>query len=130
MDYREEKIRQFDQALLTLEEMMAEKEKSVIVRDAAIQRFEYTVETYWKALKVYLFETQGVDASTPKAVVRAAGSADMLAPEDVALALRMIDDRNKTSHLYKRSLADELFAKLLTYTQHMRDACEKLKQEK
>lgn len=37
------------QALDTLDEVLAIAEPSQIVRDAAIQRFEYTLEAVWKA---------------------------------------------------------------------------------
>jgi len=44
-------IRTLNQALLSLEEILAE-EFSVIVRDATIQRFEYTFELGWKIFLV------------------------------------------------------------------------------
>jgi len=40
-------------ALVTLEEILAQP-FSVIARDASIQRFEYSFESLWKVLKVYL----------------------------------------------------------------------------
>jgi len=43
------KIKNFGNALKTLEDILKEK-KSGIVRDATIQRFEYTFEAMWKAL--------------------------------------------------------------------------------
>ena len=47
------KIDGFGLALKSLENILNEKE-NVIVRDATIQRFEYTCEAMWKALKLYL----------------------------------------------------------------------------
>jgi hypothetical protein len=41
-------------ALATLREVLAETNPSVIVRDAAIQRFEYTFEAFWKAGQEFL----------------------------------------------------------------------------
>ena len=40
------------QALMTLEELSVLKQPSAIERDAAIQRFEYTVEASWKQQSV------------------------------------------------------------------------------
>ena len=51
---------------------------SVIIRDATIQRFEYTFEAFWKFLKDYLKEKEGVEANTPKAVFRALFTAGYL----------------------------------------------------
>ncbi len=50
------KIDSFGRALTSLEEILKEKENT-IVRDATIQRFEYTFEAMWKALKFYLLDT-------------------------------------------------------------------------
>ncbi len=49
-------------ALLTLEEILTLDVSSDIIRDAAIQRFEYTFEAVWKAGKRFLLEIEGVDA--------------------------------------------------------------------
>ena len=126
MAYAKEKLEQFEHALRTLEELMPE-EPTRIIKDAAIQRFEYSVELFWKALKVFLLESGGVDAPTPKDAIRKAGSTDILTAEEVSLALEMIDDRNETSHMYSESFADKLFAKLPAYAHCLRAACEKLK---
>ena len=39
---------------------------SLIVRDATIQRFEYTFEALWKFLKEYLKEKEGIISNSPK----------------------------------------------------------------
>jgi len=56
-------------ALNTLKEIMREP-FSIIIRDAAIQRFEYTFEAFWKFIKEYLKEKEGVIANSPKACFR------------------------------------------------------------
>jgi hypothetical protein len=58
------------QALGTLAEALA-MEKTRIVRDASIQRFEYTFEAVWKAAQSFVKQHEGVEAASPKAVVRA-----------------------------------------------------------
>ena len=54
----------------TLQQILGEP-KTAIVRDAAIQRFEYSFEAVWKAAQRFLREREGVEAASPKAVVRA-----------------------------------------------------------
>ena len=39
-------------------------------RDSAIQRFEFTVEIFWKCLKAYLKEREGIDCRSPKSCIR------------------------------------------------------------
>ena len=41
-----------------------------IVRDSAIQRFEFCVELSWKLMKTWLNESEGVVAAGPKDAVR------------------------------------------------------------
>jgi hypothetical protein len=53
--------------LLTLDAILKEQ-KSVIVRDAAIQCFEYTFEAAWKCFKTYLYTVEGIDCGSRRAV--------------------------------------------------------------
>jgi hypothetical protein len=53
-------------ALKSLEDILKEK-KTVIVRDASIQRFEYTFEAVWKYVRKYLEIKEGLICNSPKA---------------------------------------------------------------
>jgi nucleotidyltransferase substrate binding protein (TIGR01987 family) len=88
---------------------------SVIVRDASIQRFEYTFEAAWKALKVYLDVQEGVVCNSPKQCFREALKAGLLAVGDTELCLAMTDDRNLTAHTYIEALAVSIHRKLPEY---------------
>jgi len=46
-------------AVATLDEIL-QMEVSVVVRDASIQRFEYSFESLWKLLKAYLEQYEGI----------------------------------------------------------------------
>jgi nucleotidyltransferase substrate binding protein (TIGR01987 family) len=83
-----------------------------IQRDAAIQRFEFTFELAWKALKDFYFD-KGVDLNSPKDVFRHAfASGDI---QDEKIWLQMLKDRNLTSHTYNESLACEVFFHFPSY---------------
>jgi nucleotidyltransferase substrate binding protein (TIGR01987 family) len=56
-------------AIGTLREILMQP-FSVIVRDAAIQRFEYTFEAYWKFIKEYLKIKEGIICNSPKSCFR------------------------------------------------------------
>jgi len=66
-----QRLATLEAALATLEEILRHK-PSVVVRDATIQRFEYTAEAAWKALKHYLLEVansyllSSLDAAPPR----------------------------------------------------------------
>ena len=85
---------------------------SAIERDAAMQRFEYTTEACWKAAQAVLLERFGVEAASPKAVIRASAHNGLLSELDARAGLMLIDDRNLTSHTYNEELAISLFGRL------------------
>lgn len=95
------------------EEVMQEK-KNAFIRDSAIQRFEFTSELAWKALKAYLEEKKGAkDLHFPKDTIRSAFQAGLI--EDDPKWLEMVDTRNMTSHLYKEAMAEKVYKLLPAY---------------
>ena len=120
------KIKSFGNALETLEEILNEKE-TVIIRDATIQRFEYTFEAMWKALKFYLLHSEGQNYNSPKQCLRAAGQIGILNSEETELALELVDDRNMTTHTYIEAVADKIFRKIPEYCKIMRKIYDKIK---
>ena len=95
-------------ALETLERILKES-FSVIIRDATIQRFEYTFEATWKFLKEYLKIKEGILAQTPKSVFREVGCLGFLSENEVVNCLEMTDQRNLTSHTYREDVAGMIF---------------------
>ena len=71
-----------------------------IILDLTAQRFEFTYEMAWKALK-RLLDYLGVDAKYPRAVFREAYLLRLI--EDEAIWLDMIEMRNLSSHVYDES---------------------------
>jgi hypothetical protein len=82
---------------------------SELVRDATIQRFEFTFEVVWKALKLYL-ERQGHECAGPRPTIKKAFTEKLINQADEAdLWFRMIEDRNLTSHAYDEKLAKSIY---------------------
>jgi nucleotidyltransferase substrate binding protein (TIGR01987 family) len=95
-------------AVARLQEAVAQPE-SAIVRDAAIQRFEFSFELVWKALKLYL-ERQGHECGGPRPTLKKAFADGLIAtPEEADLWLQMLEDRNLTSHAYDEALAARIY---------------------
>ena len=112
MDRLEQRLETAQRALTTLREALAIASPSQLERDGAIQRFEYTFEACWKAVQHYMDEREGVPCGSPKACFRALGVVGLLDAAAVVHALRMVDDRNQTVHVYIESVAAAIFAKL------------------
>lgn len=114
MDRLAQRIEIARQAVATLDEL-AHQPPSKIVRDAAIQRFEYSFEAAWKAAQAVLRERFGVDLASPKPVIRASFENGLLEEGEARTALAMADHRNLTAHTYNEALADEIFAAIPAY---------------
>jgi hypothetical protein len=82
-------------AIRTLEEVLKHP-KTDIVRDAAIQRFEYSYETGWKTAQCFLRECHGLETNSPTAAIRSSH------------AVRLLDEAGTR-------LAEDIFAKLAGY---------------
>ncbi len=108
------RIQSFLSAYKTFNELInGSRPKDSVLRDASIQRFEYTVDTCWKALKVILLEKYGIEVSSPKETMRAAFKENII--NNDPLWLQMIDDRNATSHIYNENLAEKIFSHFYHY---------------
>ena len=81
------------------------------VRDGVIQRFEFTFELGWKALKEYMLDA-GMQNTLqfPKQVLREAYAAELI--DDESVWLDMLNARNQTSHIYDDHTAAVIAAKI------------------
>ncbi|MCF6093418.1 nucleotidyltransferase substrate binding protein [Microaerobacter geothermalis] len=121
MERLRERLTLADHALKTLEEVLKINKPTAIERDASIQRFEYTFEVVWKAVKQYLYDIEGLDIASPKGVVRTCREIGILNDEETIKALKMIDDRNLTVHTYNESLAKEILKRLPNHMSLMKN---------
>lgn len=101
--------KQYQKALGRFEEILKEK-KSVIIRDSAIKRFEFTFDLAWKLIKAYLKEEKGVTCRSPKDCFREAFRQGLIDYDD--LWIKMTDWRNEAVHTYSEEFADALYRKL------------------
>ena len=84
-------------------------EESEIIRDAAIQRFEFTFELAWKALRAFLNEAHGIICNSPKRCIREGLTLELYNAKTAEKLLRMVDDKNETTHTYDESRANEIY---------------------
>jgi nucleotidyltransferase substrate binding protein (TIGR01987 family) len=95
-------------AAARLAEAVAQPE-SELVRDATIQRFEFTFEVVWKTLKLFL-ERQGHECGGPRPTLKKAFAEGLIAtPDEADVWLQMVEDRNLTSHAYDQALAERIY---------------------
>lgn len=70
MERLRQRLKAAEKALASFEKLANIKNPNDVERDAAIQRFEFSFEASWKAAKQYLYDVEGVDAGSPKSVIR------------------------------------------------------------
>ena len=83
------------------------------------QKFEYTIELCWKAIKISLKEQEGIDEASPKKIVKAWYLAGHLSEDDYLALIAAIDDRNKLSHFYDAEEFMNIVARLPEYAKLM-----------
>lgn len=100
----------YDNALHRLKDALQEDlKKGSIVIDGAIQRFEFTFELAWKLAKATLAH-QGVESNTPRSAIKEAYKAGLI--KDGEGWIDMLEDRNKTSHIYDENEALRIYQKI------------------
>ncbi len=103
----------FEKALISLKEIL-EEEKTVITRDAAMQRFEFTTELAWKCIQKFL-GGEKIICRSPRECLKEAFKLGLIT--DDPNWLKMFDDRNLTVHTYNENLADKIYACLPSYAE-------------
>lgn len=107
----EHKFNDFQNAIARLGEMLAE-EKSEAVRDSAIKRFEICFELAWKVIKAYA-QKDAVECYSPRECFKTGFQIGLIDYDE--RWLKMIDDRNTTTHIYRLEYAEEIYDRLDDY---------------
>ncbi len=116
----------FEKALETLEAIVLVPEND-IVRDATIQRFEYTYEQSWKMIKRHLDWAGHADttALSKRELFREAANARLIADADAWFGYHQA--RNQTSHAYDSTAAEEVYEVAINFTPDARALLTELK---
>lgn len=88
-----------------------------IVRDATIQRFEFTFELSWKLLHALLKE-KSIESFGPKETIRNAAKAGLI--QNPAIWLTFLEARNLTTHTYKQEVAEEVYEKAKEFAETLK----------
>lgn len=100
-----ERTTDFLSALARLKEALAQPESSFL-RDATIQRFEFTYELAWKAIKLWL-ESKDITALNAKETLQGAVQQGLIQDGNSWSELHRM--RNLTSHTYDEAQAIRVY---------------------
>ena len=93
-------------AVASLEKVL-QQPKNEFIRDAAIQRFEYTFELAWKMIKRHLKMEAEIDEFNIKNLFRSAARIGLI--DDVEPWFLYHKVHSLTSHTYNEKVAEEAF---------------------
>ena len=119
-------LKSLEKALLQLSDAL-EQAESPIVRDACLQRFEFSYELLWKTLKIFLEEIHGVRAVSPRQVFKEAFALSLIEKEQIFI--EMIESRNTLSHTYNEGQAMKIYVKCADYLKAMKSVLAQLNKQ-
>lgn len=82
-----------------------------LIKEGLIQRFEYTHELAWNVMKDYAFFQGNSTVGGSRDATKEAYKLQII--ENAETWMDMIQSRNKTSHTYNESIANEIFGKII-----------------
>ncbi len=113
----QQRLQNYKKSIINLEETIQyinQNGINKIYTMALIQAFEICFELAWKTMKDYL-EYNGIKTETPREAIKSAFSSNLI--NDGQNWIEMMEARNKTSHTYKETFANELANDILkTYS--------------
>lgn len=121
-------LEDFRKAINRLEEVL-KLEKTEVVRDSAIKRFELCFDLAWKSIKAYA-QKQGLECFSPRSCLKIAFKLNLIEYDEIWLTI--LEDRNLTTHMYKEEYANKIYIKLSEYLKlfmSLSSRIEKLSQE-
>lgn len=125
------KLDELNKALVTLDTALrARKGDKALIRDATVQRFEYSFELCWKTCKIFLLKQYGVGASSPKECFRALRAGKFVSDAEAEKLLKMTDDRNVTTHTYDEVFAKRMVKRIKNYYTLMYKIAQKIQEYK
>ena len=80
-----------------------------ILYEVAAKRFEYTYESLWKLLRLYLLELKGLECNSPMDCFKTFYQIGVLGEQEGALLPKVVRKRNEIVHIYDFELAEDVY---------------------
>ncbi len=109
-----QRLDNYNKALSTLSkaiELDKSRELSELEKQGMIQSFEYTHELAWKLLKDYFIFQGNTEITGSRDATREAFKTGLI--EDGDNWLKMIENRNLTSHTYNQETSEEIYTNIV-----------------
>ena len=105
----ERKIANLNRAFSNLEASRSFEYEFQINVEVVSKRFEYTFESLWKTIKLFLFEEKGLECYSPMDCVKTAYQVGLIPKEYEQDFIAMVRKRNEIVHIYNEAVAAEIY---------------------
>ncbi len=85
-----------------------------ILYEVAAKRFEYTFESLWKLLRLYLLELKGLECNSPMDCFKTFYQLGVLGEKEGKLIPKVVRKRNEIVHIYDFLLAEDIYRFILS----------------
>ncbi|MEJ5339685.1 MAG: nucleotidyltransferase substrate binding protein [Aquificaceae bacterium] len=126
------KLVQTEKALKKLEGVRALEERleEELLYEVATKRFEYTFESLWKTIRLFLLEKKGLECNSPMDCLKGFYSVGLLSREVAEKIAKTVRLRNEVVHIYDFSLAGRAYVDInSTALPLFRAVVERIKEE-
>src|SRR3990167_10214533 len=91
------------------------------LQDSVIKRFEYTIDNFWKYLKLYMVDSEKMEilVSSPKAILKEAFSVGLINEYELCILEKALNSRNLTSHIYHEEISLDILEQVPKYYEVM-----------
>lgn len=109
-------------AISTLDEVIERHavQPDDVTADALIKRFEYSSEAVWKVAQALLQEVHARPVGSPRLAIEGSLAIGLLSDAEAEEALRMVQDRNVTVHVYGLDRVEEVKERVPGYARLLR----------
>jgi nucleotidyltransferase substrate binding protein (TIGR01987 family) len=90
------------------------------MQNGQVQKFEISLEQFWKTMKKFLHDIHGIEAVSPKTTIKQLYLTKYTDEHDYETLLGMINDRNRLSHVYNENQFNEIYSRLSEYLSLMK----------
>lgn len=95
---------------------------SDLIMNGQVQKFEYCSELMWKALRLLLVINNNISAKSPKEVIKEFYNCGYADEKQYEVLLKILEDRNRLSHVYNEEVFLDIHSKLKEYNVTMNEA--------
>lgn len=107
------RLASFEKALKKFQNFLSLNLELDIQIEVASKRFEYTFETMWKVLKLYLLEIKGIECNSPMDCIKAAYQNELIPEQYEQTFIEMVKLRNEIVHIYNDEIALKIYNQII-----------------